>query len=102
MSFKNNFKERFPYAQHQQLLDRPAFARSVDLDRYRAAFPDRWSSFLRNQFRSVTEVAAFFGVTERAARNWWEGSCHKPSGHTVALAAVAFPQDFSEMMRKVA
>ena len=44
-----------------------------DLHRYRVVFPDRWASFLKAHFRDHIHVAFVFGVSERTARNWWEG-----------------------------
>lgn len=40
---------------------------------YRRCFPDRWPAFLRAHFRSHVEVAVFFSVGDRTARDWWEG-----------------------------
>lgn len=47
--------------------------RRFDLHRYRVVFPDRWASFLRSHFRDHVHVAFVFGVSERTARNWFEG-----------------------------
>lgn len=47
--------------------------RPFDLHHYRTIFPDRWSAFLRAHFRDHIHVAFMFGVSERAARKWWEG-----------------------------
>ena len=47
--------------------------RPFDLHRYRVVFPDRWSAFLRAHFRDHIHAAFMFGVSERCARNWWEG-----------------------------
>jgi len=44
-----------------------------DLHRYRVVFPDRWASFLRGHFRDHMHVAYVFGVSDRTARNWWDG-----------------------------
>lgn len=48
--------------------------RPFDLHRYRVLFPDRWAAFLHSHFRDHIHVAFIFGVSERAARNWWEGT----------------------------
>ncbi len=57
---------------------------------YRRAFPDRWAAFLRAHHRSPTEVAYFYGVTDRAARDWWDG-VSAPRGSAVAQAHAVFP-----------
>ena len=49
------------------------FGRPFDLHRYRVIFPDRWASFLKQHFRDHVHAAFVFGVSERTARNWWEG-----------------------------
>lgn len=56
----------------------------------RRAFPEQWRGFLHAHFRSVAEVALFFSVEDRTARNWWEGS-HSPQGWAVAMAVQAIP-----------
>lgn len=61
----------------------------IDPDAYRRAFPDRWSAFLRAHHRDATEVAFFYGVTDRAARDWWEGRS-APRGSVVAQAHAVF------------
>lgn len=65
--------------------------------RFRAVFPDRWTSFLRAHHRSVEEVAVFYGVTFQTAWNWWQGS-NRPSGDKVALAAITHPDSFARHM----
>lgn len=64
---------------------------------FRRAFPDRWSAFLRAHHRDATEVAFFYGVTDRAARDWWEG-VSGPKGAVVALAAAAEPEGFERYL----
>jgi hypothetical protein len=49
------------------------FAQPFDLHHYRVVFPDRWMAFLHAHFRDHVHVAFVFGVSERAARKWWEG-----------------------------
>lgn len=49
------------------------FAQPFDLHHYRIVFPDRWMEFLHAHFRDHVHVAFVFGVSERAARKWWEG-----------------------------
>lgn len=64
---------------------------------YRRAFPDRWMQFLHAHHRDATEVAFFYGVTERAARDWWEG-VSGPRGSAVAIAAGTHPEGFSQIV----
>ncbi|WP_406870469.1 hypothetical protein ABEB22_12655 [Thioclava sp. 'Guangxiensis'] len=64
---------------------------------YRAAFAMRWSVFLREMFQSREDVAAAFGVTFGTACNWWDG-LNRPYGDHVALAALAWPEDFARLM----
>jgi len=47
--------------------------RPFDLHRYRMLFPDRWMVFLHRNFRNPVHVAFMFGVSDRTARNWWDG-----------------------------
>ena len=61
-----------------------------DLHHFRAVFPDQWSQLIRRHFRSTVEVAYFFSVDEKTARNWWEGVTG-PSGHAVAIAIRCLP-----------
>lgn len=61
-----------------------------DLHHFRAMFPDKWSALIRRHFRSTVEVAYFFSVDEKTARNWWEGVTG-PSGHAVAIAMKCLP-----------
>lgn len=61
-----------------------------DLHRFRTLFPGKWSDLIRRHFRSTVEVAYFFSVDEKTARNWWEGVTG-PSGHAVAIAMKCLP-----------
>lgn len=61
-----------------------------DLGRFRAVFPDQWSELIRRSFRNPVEVAYFFSVDEKTARNWFEGTTG-PSGHAVAIAVRYLP-----------
>lgn len=64
---------------------------------FRRAFPDRWSEFLRAHHRDYIEVAYFYGVTERAARDWWTG-ISGPRGAPVAMAAAQHPEGFARII----
>lgn len=41
--------------------------------RFAAVNPDLWMQFLHATCRNIGEAAVKYGVTERAARKWWEG-----------------------------
>lgn len=59
----------------------------VSLDAYRInrEFPDRWQAYLRAHFGSIAEAALAFGVTERAARRWWDGAGTRGAYVVIAL-----------------
>lgn len=63
------------------------FAAPFDMMRFKAVFPHRWADFLRAHFQSSTHVAFFFGVDDRTARHWLDGTT-APSG-AVAIVACA-------------
>ena len=65
-------------------------ARRVNLHRYRAMFPARWSGFLKENFPNNTQAAAFFDVDEGTIRNW-KGGKTAPRGEFVALACTDYP-----------
>lgn len=68
--------------------------RPFDPHAFRRAFPDRWSAFVRAHHRNPTDVAHFYGVTDRAARDWWEGRS-APRGSAVVEAQAAYPAGFA-------
>ena len=51
---------------------------------------DAWVELTNKHFQSAEHVAVFFGVTERAARNWREGVTG-PKGGSVAYAIKTLP-----------
>ncbi|WP_299558679.1 hypothetical protein [uncultured Sulfitobacter sp.] len=53
-------------------------------------FPDLWRDYLHAHFACIADVALAFGVTERAARRWWNGA--GPRGAFVAMALRLHPQ----------
>lgn len=63
------------------------FAAPFDMMRFKTVFPTRWSAFLRTNFQSSAHVAFFFGVDDRTARHWLDGTT-APSG-AVAIVACA-------------
>ena len=58
-----------------------------DPHRFRALFPHLWQAFLRAHFRDAMHAAYSLGVTERAARDWFEGKTG--ANGAAALYAVA-------------
>ncbi|MCK9544917.1 MAG: hypothetical protein M0R03_23120 [Novosphingobium sp.] len=64
--------------------------RPCDPRAFQRVYPDRWRAFLRSHFRSSTEVAAFFSVDEKTARQWLEGVTG-PRGWAVSFAVMAVP-----------
>ena len=87
-------RQKFPYSEHAQILHRGV---PFDPDRFRALFPDRWRAFLHAHHRSIKEVAAFYNVTDKAARKWWDG-VGGPQGDKVALAAMTNPEGFKKYL----
>ena len=75
-----------------------AVERRVDLHRFRALFPYRWADFLRSHFRNSADIAAFFDVDDKTARNWLEGTT-KPSAPTAIIAVARIPGAMAELMR---
>jgi len=70
---------------------------AAEMHQFRADFPDLWSGFLRSQFRSREQAAAYFEVTFQTACNWWDGVV-RPSGDKVAQAAIEFGPVFLAAM----
>lgn len=62
----------------------------VDLHRFKTVFPDRWAAFLKAHWRNSVDVAHFFDVDEKTARNWMEG-VSAPRGALVAWVFDAMP-----------
>jgi hypothetical protein len=65
-------------------------ASNPDPRRYRSLYPDKWHGFLHAHFRDVMHVAYSFGVSERTARDWWEG-VSTSQGWAVAYAIENIP-----------
>ena len=71
-------------------------SRRVDPHAVRRTCPALWSQFLRAHHRDATEVAYFYGVTDRAARDWWDG-VSGPRGSVMMVAAILHPVGFARM-----
>ena len=75
-----------------------SFAGVRATEAFKHNFSERWADFLRSEFPSARHVAVASGVTTRTAENWLAGSC-KPSGDTVALFSLRYPEAMSRFMR---
>lgn len=78
----------FPHAAHRAALER-----AVPLDPHREArnFPDLWRRYIRAHYGSLQEVCQVFGVCERTARNWWDGTHGVKAGY-LAIALRRHPE----------
>lgn len=73
------------------------FAVPFDMMRFKTVFPHLWADFLRAHFQSSVHVALFFGVDDRTARHWLEGTT-APCGATAILAVARIPGALAELM----
>lgn len=73
----------------------------LDPHAVRRVFTDRWQAFLHAQHRDATEVAFVYGVTDRAARDWWDG-VSGPRGAAVVIAAANYPARFQSFLVEAA
>lgn len=64
----------------------------VQLEPYRVLrdFAGQWKAYLHHHFVCISDAALAFGVTERAARRWWDGAA--PRGAFVAMALRLHPE----------
>ncbi|MBB3995286.1 hypothetical protein GGR95_002941 [Sulfitobacter undariae] len=64
----------------------------VQLEPYRVLrdFAGQWQAYLHAHFDCINDAALAFGVTERAARRWWDGA--GPRGAFVAIALRLHPE----------
>ncbi|MEP4195922.1 MAG: hypothetical protein ABJL99_09835 [Aliishimia sp.] len=91
---EKSFSKVFPLNPQAEIH---SHGKSFDPSHYRSVFPERWAEFLRTNHRCPEDVAVFYDVTYRTARNWWDG-INRPSGDRVAIAAVTNPVDFQKIM----
>ncbi|AVO37371.2 hypothetical protein [Pukyongiella litopenaei] len=68
-------------------------------DPYKVAreFPLRWQAYIRASYRSVGHVVQVFQVTEKTARNWWNGVTGANGAH-VAIAVNEHPEQAPLML----
>ena len=76
-------------------------ARPVNLHAMRCLFPALWSAFVRANFTSTVHAAYVFGVDERTARAWWEGTT-SPSAPVLAAIEDRRPGTILAMLRAAA
>jgi hypothetical protein len=60
-------------------------------EEFKARFAQRWAAFLRSEFKSAEHIGRVFGVTSRTADNW-RTEVSKPSGDTIALFFLRYPE----------
>jgi DNA-binding transcriptional regulator YiaG len=60
-------------------------------EEFKARFSERWAAFLRSEFQSAEHIGRVFGVTSRTADNW-RTEVSKPSGDTIALFFLRYPE----------
>lgn len=70
----------------------PLSGQVVQLEPYRVLrdFSAQWQVYLHAHFDCINDAALAFGVTERAARRWWDGA--GPRGAFVAIALRMHPE----------
>lgn len=73
-----------------------AVERPFNLHRFRAVFPDRWTAFLKAHFQSHAQIAAFFDVDDKTARNWLDGTT-KPTAPTALIAVASIPGAMADL-----
>jgi len=64
--------------------------RPCDPRAFRRIYPHRWATFLARHFRNSTEVAVFFDVDERTARQWLNG-VNAPQAWAASFAVMSIP-----------
>lgn len=76
----------FPHAVHDAALRRP----DATLDPYamQRAFPERWQTYLHENFRDIGHVCRAFNVTDKAARRWWNGEGGANGAYTMIAMAL--------------
>jgi hypothetical protein len=87
----------FPHAAHAALLERGAVVPGYDPHQVQRAFPARWQGYIRANFRNLGHVQQVFGVSERAARKWWNGE-GGVNGSYVAIAKKEHPIQAEQML----
>ena len=87
-----NYDQRpaFPHAAHAALLGRGGVAGVFDPHRVHRDFPARWSAYVRANYAGLLDVQLAFNVSEKTARNWWNGASGANGGH-VAIAVRRHP-----------
>ena len=69
----------------------------LEPDRIAYFFAERWGAYIRANYRNLAHVCRVFGVSERAARKWWngEGGAH---GVNVAVASAEHPDQMPHFL----
>ena len=75
----------------------PAPEQRLDPARIHREFPERWTAYIRQNFRNLKSVERTFNVSERTARKWWSGETGANGGH-VAVAVNEHPVEAPRML----
>lgn len=87
----------FPHDAHAQLLNRGSGAGQYNPHHVHQEFPDKWRAYIRANYRNLSHVQQVFGVSERAARKWWNGEGGVNAGY-VAIAKAEHPVQAERML----
>ena len=71
--------------------------RPCDPRAFRRLYPDRWAAFLKAHFRNSTEIACFFDIDEKTARQWLNG-INAPQAWAASFAVVSIPGAARELL----
>ncbi|MFB9149552.1 hypothetical protein [Roseovarius ramblicola] len=80
-----------------QLVEATQLRRRFDPHKVHRQFPERWQRYIRSQYRSLAHVCQVFDVSEKTARNWWNGTTGAVGGH-VAVAVQEHPVEAPRML----
>lgn len=80
----------FPSAAHAALIASGDPVRRYNPHQVHTEFPDRWQAYIRANYRNLNHVCQVFGVSERAARKWWNGESGANGGY-VGIAMQEHP-----------
>lgn len=84
---KSGLDVRAKHAEILRRIDGPPIYDPMSVHR---EFPDRWRAYIRSNYRDLAHVQQVFGVSERAARKWWNGETGANGAH-VAIAVNEHP-----------
>jgi hypothetical protein len=85
-----NYPEQIPAGRQRSMRRHIDSAAGYDPHQLHREFPERWSTYIRSNFRSLAHVTQVFPVSERTARSWWKGETGA-NGANVAIAVNEHP-----------